>query len=128
MGNLPSYKIEVYGNEDELPRQAEELFADELASSREPFSAGRSDAGKWSGLPGGTTLNYRLMAKVGCTKGGESERTEIPVYGEGTVVFESQVPVEEEEPAAWPMLLAGATAVLACIAAVAFAVMRRRPA
>ena len=47
MASLPPYKIEVYGNEDELPKQAEELFGKELADSREPFSAGRPDAGKW---------------------------------------------------------------------------------
>ena len=47
MTSLPQYKIEVYGNEDVLPGQAEELFADELADSRKPFSAGRPDAGKW---------------------------------------------------------------------------------
>ena len=33
MANLPEYDIHVYGNEDELPPEAEELFGAELAES-----------------------------------------------------------------------------------------------
>ena len=47
MASLPQYKIEVYGNEDVLPEQAEELFANELAGSRALPKLDRPDAGKW---------------------------------------------------------------------------------
>jgi len=47
MTQLPEYHIEVYGNEDELPPEAEELFARQLADSREPLPADRPDRDKW---------------------------------------------------------------------------------
>ena len=47
MASLPQYKIEVYGNEDVLPKQAEELFAHELAGSRGLGKLDRPDADKW---------------------------------------------------------------------------------
>jgi len=47
MASLPQYTIEVYGNEDVLPEDAEELFVNELAGSRKPLPADRPDADKW---------------------------------------------------------------------------------
>jgi RimJ/RimL family protein N-acetyltransferase len=47
MASLPQYKIEVYGNDDVLPEQAESLFAKELADSREPLPADRPDRDQW---------------------------------------------------------------------------------
>ena len=47
MTPLPDYDIEVYGRGDTLPREAEELFARQLAESRRPFSIGRPDRDQW---------------------------------------------------------------------------------
>jgi len=45
--SLPSYTLKCWGDGDILPDEAEELFADELAYSREPLPEDRDDYGKW---------------------------------------------------------------------------------
>jgi GNAT superfamily N-acetyltransferase len=47
MGNAPEYTIQCFGNADALPAEAEEMFRDELAYSREPLPEDRADRGKW---------------------------------------------------------------------------------
>ena len=47
MAKIPAYEIRVYGNEDQLPAEAEELLAKELAGSREPLPADRPDRDQW---------------------------------------------------------------------------------
>ena len=47
MAKIPAYEIRVYGNEDRLPAEAEELLAKELAGSREPLPAERADRDQW---------------------------------------------------------------------------------
>ena len=47
MTKQPAYAIHAYGNDDDLPAALEELFADELAYSREPLPVDREDRGKW---------------------------------------------------------------------------------
>ena len=47
MANLPIHNIQVYGNGDQLPSEAEELFRKELADSREPLPEGRPDRDQW---------------------------------------------------------------------------------
>ena len=47
MANLPAYDIQVYGNDDELPGEAEELFRKELADSRKPLPEDRPDREQW---------------------------------------------------------------------------------
>jgi len=48
MTALPSYTIKVYNNDDGLPPEAEELFAKQLADSRELLPTGPEDRGPWS--------------------------------------------------------------------------------
>jgi GNAT superfamily N-acetyltransferase len=47
MANLPAYSIQVYGNEDEMPQEAEELLREELADSRKPLPQDRPDREQW---------------------------------------------------------------------------------
>jgi len=47
MKSLPKYTVQVYGNEDQLPAEAEELFEKQLADSRRPLPEDRSDRGEW---------------------------------------------------------------------------------
>ncbi|MFP4058128.1 MAG: GNAT family N-acetyltransferase [Candidatus Brocadiia bacterium] len=47
MSQLPDYVVGVYGNDDEVPREAEELFAAQLADSRRPLPADRPDREQW---------------------------------------------------------------------------------
>ncbi|MHC4177295.1 MAG: GNAT family N-acetyltransferase [Planctomycetota bacterium] len=47
MNPLPRYEINSYTNDDELPREAEELFADQLADSRKPLPPDRPDKDQW---------------------------------------------------------------------------------
>ena len=47
MTSFPEYDIKVYGNADVLPREAEELFARQLADSRSPLPSGRHDRDQW---------------------------------------------------------------------------------
>ena len=47
MGLLPEYEIRVYGNEDEVPGEAEELFSRQLADSRKPLPEDRPDRDQW---------------------------------------------------------------------------------
>jgi lipoate-protein ligase A len=44
---VPEYEIRVYGNRDELPAEAEELFARQLADSRRPLPSERPDRDRW---------------------------------------------------------------------------------
>jgi len=44
---LPQYLIRVYGNGDELPPEAEDLFARQLADSRKPLPPDRPDRHEW---------------------------------------------------------------------------------
>lgn len=47
MKPLPQYEIRVYTDDDELPEEAEELFADQLADSRKPLAPDRPDKDQW---------------------------------------------------------------------------------
>ena len=47
MESLPPHTIRVYGNDDELPAEAEALFRDELADSRKPLPEDRADRDEW---------------------------------------------------------------------------------
>lgn len=47
MAGPSEYEIRVYGNEDNLPPEAEEMFREQLASSRKPSSPDRPDRGAW---------------------------------------------------------------------------------
>ncbi len=47
MASLPIHTIEVYGNQDQLPPDAEELFREELADSRQPLPEDRPDRDQW---------------------------------------------------------------------------------
>lgn len=47
MESLPVYELKTFGNADELPEEAEELFSQELAESRKPLPADRSDRFDW---------------------------------------------------------------------------------
>jgi len=47
MGSVPDYEIKVYGNEDEVPGEAEELFGRQLADSREALPEDRADRDAW---------------------------------------------------------------------------------
>ena len=44
---LPAFQIRVYGNGDRLPAQAEAMFEEQLACSREPLPEDRRDRGQW---------------------------------------------------------------------------------
>lgn len=44
----PDYELRVYGDNDTLPDALEDMFAEELAYSREPLPKDRPDRGKWS--------------------------------------------------------------------------------
>jgi GNAT superfamily N-acetyltransferase len=44
---LPEYRIQVHGNADRLPAEAEELFAEQLAYSRSPRPPERPDRDQW---------------------------------------------------------------------------------
>ena len=44
---LPDYEIEVFGEGDALPEQAEEMFAEQLADSRRPLPEDRWDRELW---------------------------------------------------------------------------------
>lgn len=44
----PEYEIRCYGDGDRLPDEAEEMFAEELAESRQPLPGERPDRGEWS--------------------------------------------------------------------------------
>lgn len=50
MKPLPQYDIRVYGNADELPKAAEDLFASQLADSRKPLPCERGERGEWQFL------------------------------------------------------------------------------
>jgi GNAT superfamily N-acetyltransferase len=45
---IPDYEIRCYHNDDHLPDEAEELFKEELAYSREPLPDGRDEDEDWS--------------------------------------------------------------------------------
>lgn len=47
MAKKTEYRIRVYGNDDQLPSEAEQLFADELAGSRKPLPLDRADRHQW---------------------------------------------------------------------------------
>ncbi len=47
MASLPDYRIETYRNDDVLPAEAEELFADELSDSRQALPEHREDRDQW---------------------------------------------------------------------------------
>lgn len=47
MTELPQYKIEFYSNDDQLPAEAEEFLATQLADSREPLPEDRPDRDQW---------------------------------------------------------------------------------
>jgi GNAT superfamily N-acetyltransferase len=47
MTRIPEHAIAVYGNEDEIPREAEELFSRQLEESRRPLPADRPDRDAW---------------------------------------------------------------------------------
>jgi GNAT superfamily N-acetyltransferase len=47
MEPVPEYEIRVYGNQDELSAEAEELFARQLADSRQLLPAERPDRDQW---------------------------------------------------------------------------------
>ncbi len=44
---IPSYSVTSYGNDDRLPDEAEAMFREELAYSREPLPRERPDCGLW---------------------------------------------------------------------------------
>ena len=44
---LPEYTIEVYGNADRLPAEAEELFEEQLADSRKLYPGDPDDREQW---------------------------------------------------------------------------------
>ena len=48
MTTLPEYDIEVYGNADPLPAEAEEMFQRQLADSRAALPEDRWDRDLWS--------------------------------------------------------------------------------
>lgn len=48
MNPLPNHEIRVCRNTDRLPAEAEELFARQLAESRQPLPEGRWDRDLWS--------------------------------------------------------------------------------
>jgi GNAT superfamily N-acetyltransferase len=60
MAALPGHEIQVFGNGDALPAQAEEMFAKQLADSRRPLPEDRWDRGLWG---------FALVCAVG--EGGE---------------------------------------------------------
>ena len=47
MAKKTEYRIRVYGNNDQLPPETEQLFADELAGSRKPLPPDRADRDQW---------------------------------------------------------------------------------
>ena len=47
MASIPGYTIRCFGDGDALPAEAEEMFSEELAYSREPLPEDRPDRGKW---------------------------------------------------------------------------------
>ncbi len=47
MTKIPDYSVRSYGNGDRLPKEAEELFGKELASSRKPLGQNRGDREGW---------------------------------------------------------------------------------
>jgi hypothetical protein len=47
MKQIPEYQIKVYGNQDELPAEAEAMFGPQLADTRQPLPVDRRDRGQW---------------------------------------------------------------------------------
>ncbi|MBM4049044.1 MAG: GNAT family N-acetyltransferase [Planctomycetes bacterium] len=47
MTKLPEFAVRCYGNDDRLPREAEEMFSKELACSRTPLPEARPDRDQW---------------------------------------------------------------------------------
>ena len=62
MATLPEYKVVTFGDYDQLPAEAEELFQAQLADSRAPLPADREDRSDWrfalicAVAPGGQVL------------------------------------------------------------------------
>lgn len=47
MTALPQYELKVYTDDDQLPAEAEEMFARQLADSRKPLSPSQADGDQW---------------------------------------------------------------------------------
>ena len=47
MSNIPEYTIQSFGDNDSLPAEADELFSQELADSREALPKDRADRAQW---------------------------------------------------------------------------------
>ena len=65
MATVPDYDVKVYSNDDELPKEAEELFAQQLAYSRKLLPSDRSDKDAWRfALTCAVTRDGRVLGGV----------------------------------------------------------------
>ena len=94
MANLPAYSIQVYGNEDEMPQEAEELLREELADSRKPLPQDRPDREQW--LKVKRAMVRKPADRIGFVEHG-FVRPEHRRLGLGTRLLQRAIDVAREE-------------------------------